>query len=314
MIKTSKLRNLVTGGAGFLGSHLIDRLLIKGEDVICLDNSFTGKKHNLKRWLNNPNLELIRHDVIEPINLEVDRIWHLACPASPVHYQFNPIKTSKTSFLGTYNMLGLARRVGARILLASTSEVYGDPEVHPQPENYRGNVNSLGPRSCYDEGKRIAETLCFDYNRMHGTEIRIIRIFNTYGPRMMPDDGRVISNFIVQALRGENLTLYGNGSQTRSFCYVDDLIEGMILHMNSKEMGPFNVGNPREFSIKELAEIIREKINPNLEFINKPLPLDDPVQRQPVIDLARNKLGWEPKIELEDGIDKTIRWFKNFLS
>ena len=314
MIKTSKYRNLVTGGAGFLGSHLIDRLLINGEEVICLDNYFTGKKDNLKRWLNNPNLELIRHDVIEPINLEVDRIWHLACPASPVHYQFNPIKTSKTSFLGTYNMLGLARRVGARILLASTSEVYGDPEVHPQPENYRGNVNSLGPRSCYDEGKRIAETLCFDYNRMHGTEIRIIRIFNTYGPRMMPDDGRVISNFIVQALRGENLTLYGNGSQTRSFCYVDDLIEGMILHMNSKEIGPFNVGNPREFSIKELAEIIREKINPNLEFINKPLPLDDPVQRQPVIDLARNKLGWEPKIELEDGIDKTIRWFKSFLS
>ena len=314
MIKTSKYRNLVTGGAGFLGSHLIDRLLINGEEVICLDNYFTGKKDNLKRWLNNPNLELIRHDVIEPINLEVDRIWHLACPASPLHYQFNPIKTSKTSFLGTYNMLGLARRVGARILLASTSEVYGDPEVHPQPENYRGNVNSLGPRSCYDEGKRIAETLCFDYNRMHGTEIRIIRIFNTYGPRMMPDDGRVISNFIVQALRGENLTLYGNGSQTRSFCYVDDLIEGMILHMNSKEMGPFNVGNPREFSIKELAEIIREKINPNLEFINKPLPFDDPVQRQPVIDLARNKLGWEPKIELEDGIDKTIRWFKNFLS
>ena len=314
MIKTSKYRNLVTGGAGFLGSHLIDRLLINGEEVICLDNYFTGKKDNLKRWLNNPNLELIRHDVIEPINLEVDRIWHLACPASPVHYQFNPIKTSKTSFLGTYNMLGLARRVGARILLASTSEVYGDPEVHPQPENYKGSVNTLGPRSCYDEGKRIAETLCFDYNRMHGTEIRIIRIFNTYGPRMMPDDGRVISNFIVQALRGENLTLYGNGSQTRSFCYVDDLIEGMILHMNSKEMGPFNVGNPREFSIKELAEIIREKINPNLEFINKPLPLDDPVQRQPVIDLARNKLGWEPKIELEDGIDKTIRWFKNFLS
>ena len=314
MIKTPKLRNLVTGGAGFLGSHLIDRLLINGEDVICLDNSFTGKKDNLKRWLNNPNLELIRHDVIEPINLEVDRIWHLACPASPVHYQFNPIKTSKTSFLGTYNMLGLARRVGARILLASTSEVYGDPEVHPQPENYRGNVNSLGPRSCYDEGKRIAETLCFDYNRMHGTEIRIIRIFNTYGPRMMPNDGRVISNFIVQALRGENLTLYGNGSQTRSFCYVDDLIEGMILHMNSKEIGPFNVGNPREFSIKELAEIIREKINPNLEFINKPLPLDDPVQRQPLINLARNKLGWEPKIELEDGIDKTIHWFKNVLS
>ena len=314
MIKTSNYRNLVTGGAGFLGSHLIDRLLINGEEVICVDNYSTGKKDNLKKWINNPKLELIRHDVIEPINLEVDRIWHLACPASPLHYQFNPIKTSKTSFLGTYNMLGLARRVGARILLASTSEVYGDPEVHPQPENYRGNVNSLGPRSCYDEGKRIAETLCFDYNRMHGTEIRIIRIFNTYGPRMMPDDGRVISNFIVQALRGENLTLYGNGSQTRSFCYVDDLIEGMILHMNSKEMGPFNVGNPREFSIKELAEIIREKINPNLEFINKPLPLDDPVQRQPVIDLARNKLGWEPKIELEDGIDKTIHWFKNILS
>ena len=314
MIKNSKIRNLVTGGAGFLGSHLIDRLLTNGEEVICLDNYFTGRKDNLKSWLNNPKLELIRHDVIEPINLEVDRIWHLACPASPVHYQFNPIKTSKTSFLGTYNMLGLARRVGARILLASTSEVYGDPEVHPQPENYRGSVNTLGPRSCYDEGKRIAETLCFDYNRMHGTEIRIIRIFNTYGPRMMPNDGRVISNFIVQALRGENLTLYGNGSQTRSFCYVDDLIEGMILHMNSEEIGPLNLGNPREFSIKELAEIIREKINPNLEFINKPLPLDDPVQRQPLINLARNKLGWEPKIELEDGIDKTIHWFKNILA
>ena len=304
--------HLVTGGAGFLGSHLIDRLMEGGDEVICLDNYFTGRKANITRWIGHPHFELIRHDVTEPIKLEVDRIWHLACPASPIHYQFNPVKTAKTSFLGTYNMLGLARRVGARILLASTSEVYGNPEVHPQPENYRGSVNALGPRSCYDEGKRIAETLCSDYNRMHGTEIRIIRIFNTYGPRMTPNDGRVISNFIVQALKGENLTLYGNGSQTRTFCYVDDLIEGMILHMNS-EIGPFNVGNPSEFSIKELAEMIREKINPNLEFINKPLPLDDPVQRQPVIDLAIKKLGWEPKIQLEDGIDKTIHWFKNNL-
>ncbi len=313
MLNQYKLRNLVTGGAGFLGSHLIDRLLKDGQEVICLDNYFTGKKENLKHWSENYNLELIRHDVTDPIKLEIDRIWHLACPASPVHYQFNPLKTAKTSFLGTYNMLGLARRVGARLLLASTSEVYGDPEIHPQPESYRGSVNTLGVRSCYDEGKRIAETLCFDYNRMHNTEVRIMRIFNTYGPRMMPDDGRVVSNFIVQALKGEPLTLYGDGSQTRSFCYVDDLIEGMILHMNSQEIGPFNIGNPTEFSIKELADIVKEKINPNLELIYKPLPSDDPLQRQPVIKLAKENLGWEPKIELNEGIDRTIEWFKKVL-
>ena len=313
MIKQYKYRNLVTGGAGFLGSHLIDKLLKDGQEVICLDNYFTGKKENLKDWSENSNLELIRHDVTDPIKLEIDRIWHLACPASPVHYQFNPLKTAKTSFLGTYNMLGLARRVGARLLLASTSEVYGDPEIHPQPESYRGSVNTLGVRSCYDEGKRIAETLCFDYNRMHNTEIRIMRIFNTYGPRMMPDDGRVVSNFIVQALKGEPLTLYGDGSQTRSFCYVDDLIEGMILHMNSEEIGPFNFGNPREFSIRDLAKIVREKINPNLDIVYKPLPSDDPIQRQPIIKLAKENLGWEPKIELNEGIDRTIEWFKKIL-
>ncbi len=303
-------RNLVTGGAGFLGSHLIDRLMNSGEEVICLDNYFTGRKSNLLQWVNHPNFEIIRHDVTEPIRLEVDRIWHLACPASPVHYQFNPIKTAKTSFLGTYNMLGLARRVGAKILLASTSEVYGDPEVHPQPETYRGSVNTLGIRSCYDEGKRIAETLCFDYQRMHDTEIRVMRIFNTYGPRMLPEDGRVVSNFIVQALLGEALTIYGDGSQTRSFCYVDDLIEGMIRLMNGSHSGPMNIGNPNEFTILKLAELIRKKINPKLELINKPLPQDDPLQRQPVINLAQNELSWEPKVDLEEGLDKTILWFK----
>ena len=256
-------RNLITGGAGFLGSHLTDRLMEGGEEVICLDNYFTGRKSNISKWIGHPCFELIRHDVTEPISLEVDRIWHLACPASPVHYQYNPIKTAKTSFLGTYNMLGLARRVGARLLLASTSEVYGDPEIHPQPESYRGCVNTIGIRSCYDEGKRIAETLCFDYKRMHDTEIRVMRIFNTYGPRMLPDDGRVVSNFIVQALRGEPLTLYGNGEQTRSFCYVDDLINGMIRLMNCNQTGPINIGNPTEFTIRQLAELIREKINPD---------------------------------------------------
>ncbi len=307
-------RNLITGGAGFLGSHLADKLMNAGQEVICLDNYFTGRKSNLKQWIGHPKFELIRHDVTEPITLEVDRIWHLACPASPVHYQFNPIKTAKTSFLGTYNMLGLARRVGARILLASTSEVYGDPEIHPQPESYRGCVNTLGIRSCYDEGKRIAETLCFDYQRMHNTQIRIMRIFNTYGPRMLPEDGRVVSNFIVQALRGKELTIYGDGQQTRSFCYVDDLIEGMILLMNGVHPGPINVGNPKEFTILELAEIIRKKLNPNLKFTNKPLPQDDPLQRQPVIDLAEKELGWEPKTNLEDGLEKTIEWFKSKLT
>ena len=305
--------HLVTGGAGFLGSHLIDRLMEAGEEVICLDNYFTGRKANIARWIGHPRFELIRHDVTEPIKLEVDRIWHLACPASPIHYQFNPVKTAKTSFLGTYNMLGLARRVGARLLLASTSEVYGDPEVHPQPESYWGSVNSIGVRSCYDEGKRIAETLCFDYQRMNGVEVRVARIFNTYGPRMLLDDGRVVSNFIVQALRGEPLTLYGNGSQTRSFCYVSDLIDGLIRLMNGSNSGPINLGNPDEFTIRQLAELVRMRINPDVQLIEKPLPEDDPQQRQPAIDLARQQLGWQPTVSLEQGLVPTIDSFRNLL-
>jgi len=305
------MRNLITGGAGFLGSHLTDHLMKAGEEVICLDNYFTGRKSNIAQWIGHPDFELIRHDVTEPIKLEVDRIWHLACPASPIHYQFNPIKTAKTSFLGTYNMLGLARRVGARLLLASTSEVYGDPEVHPQPESYRGSVNPIGIRSCYDEGKRIAETLCFDYKRMHNTEVRVMRIFNTYGPRMLPDDGRVVSNFIVQALKGEPLTLFGDGSQTRSFCYVDDLIDGMIRLMNSDHTGPMNIGNPDEFTIQVLARMVRDRINPDLEIVNKPLPQDDPMQRQPVIRLAMEALGWKPSIPLSSGLDRTIADFQS---
>ena len=305
--------HLVTGGAGFLGSHLIDRLMEDGDEVICLDNYFTGRKANIARWIGHPRFELIRHDVTEPIKLEVDRIWHLACPASPIHYQFNPVKTAKTSFLGTYNMLGLARRVGARLLLASTSEVYGDPEVHPQPENYWGSVNPIGVRSCYDEGKRIAETLCFDYQRMNGVEVRVARIFNTYGPRMLPDDGRVVSNFIVQALRGEPLTLYGDGSQTRSFCYVSDLIDGLIRLMNGDHTGPINLGNPDEFTIRELAELVRIQINPKLQLVEKPLPQDDPQQRQPAIDLAREQLNWQPTVSLEQGLAPTIDSFRNLL-
>jgi UDP-glucuronate decarboxylase len=308
------IRNLVTGGAGFLGSHLIDRLMEAGEEVICVDNYFTGRKDNVRHWIGHPRFELIRHDVTDPLRLEVDRIWHLACPASPVHYQFNPIKTAKTSFLGTYNMLGLARRVGARLLLASTSEVYGDPEVHPQPESYRGCVNTIGIRSCYDEGKRIAETLCFDYQRRHGTEIRVMRIFNTYGPRMLPDDGRVVSNFIVQALQGKPLTLYGEGSQTRSFCYVDDLIAGMMALMNGNDPGPINIGNPGEFTIRQLAELVRDRIDPSLPLTTQPLPQDDPLQRQPVIDLARRELGWEPKVSLEEGLEPTIAYFRERLA
>ena len=308
------IRNLVTGGAGFLGSHLIDRLMEAGEEVICVDNYFTGRKDNVRHWIGHPRFELIRHDVTDPLRLEVDRIWHLACPASPVHYQFNAIKTAKTSFLGTYNMLGLARRVGARLLLASTSEVYGDPEVHPQPESYRGCVNTIGIRSCYDEGKRIAETLCFDYQRRHGTEIRVMRIFNTYGPRMLPDDGRVVSNFIVQALQGKPLTLYGEGSQTRSFCYVDDLIAGMMALMNGNHPGPINIGNPGEFTIRQLAELVRDRIDPSLPLTTQPLPQDDPLQRQPVIDLARRELGWEPKVSLEEGLEPTIAYFRERLA
>ena len=308
------LRHLVTGGAGFVGSHLVDRLMHQGDEVICLDNYFTGRKDNIRQWIGHPSFELIRHDVTEPIKLEVDRIWHLACPASPVHYQFNPIKTAKTSFLGTYNMLGLARRVGARLLLASTSEVYGDPEVHPQPESYRGCVNTIGIRSCYDEGKRIAETLCFDYQRMHGVQVRVARIFNTYGPRMLENDGRVVSNFIVQALRGHPLTLYGEGTQTRSFCYVDDLVQGFLKLMEGEHAGPINLGNPGEFTIRQLAEFVRERINPALEFVFEPLPQDDPLQRQPVITLAQQQLGWNPSVPLAAGLDRTIADFRARLS
>ncbi len=307
------MRNLVTGGAGFLGSHLIDRLMENDQEVICLDNYFTGKKSNIRHWIGNKNFELIRHDVTNPIQLEIDRIWHLACPASPVHYQSNPIKTAKTSFLGTYNMLGLARRVGARILLASTSEVYGDPEIHPQHEEYKGSVNPIGIRSCYDEGKRIAESLCFDYRRMHNTEIRVARIFNTYGPRMVPDDGRVVSNFIMQALLNSPITIYGDGTQTRSFCYVDDLIEGLISLMNSKECGPINIGNPNEFTIKELANIVITKLSSKSKLTYLPLPQDDPLQRKPIIEKAKNKLNWEPKINLERGLEKTIKYFKEMI-
>ena len=307
---TNNKRNLVSGGAGFLGSHLIDKLMQNGEKVICLDNYFTGDKSNVSKWVNHPNFEIIRHDVTEPIQLEVDKIWHLACPASPIHYQSNPIKTSKTIFLGTYNMLGLARRVGADFLLASTSEVYGDPEINPQTEEYRGSVNTVGIRSCYDEGKRIAETLCADYQRMHNLNTRIIRIFNTYGPRMRCDDGRVVSNFIFQALQGKPLTIYGDGDQTRSFCFVDDLIKGMIKLMDSEIYTPVNVGNPHEFTIIELAEKIKKLINPNLSFIYKALPEDDPLQRKPDITKAINNLNWHPEISLDEGIKLTIDWFK----
>ena len=304
------MRNLVTGGAGFIGSNLIDKLLIKGEEVICLDNYFTGSKSNLSHLKENSNLEIIRHDITEPILLEVDRIWHLACPASPLHYQSNPIKTAKISFLGTYNMLGLAKRVGAQFLMASTSEVYGDPEIHPQSESYKGSVNTFGIRACYDEGKRIAETLCFDFNRMHNIDIRIARIFNTYGPRMLPNDGRVVSNFIVQALKKESLTIYGDGSQTRSFCFVDDLVEGIILLMNSNYIKPINIGNPSEFSIMELAELIQSKLKLNLDYRFESLPQDDPLQRKPDITLANKLLGWYPSINLNNGLDQTINYFK----
>ena len=303
--------NLVTGGAGFLGSHLIDRLMEKKEEVICIDNFFTGTKKNLIRWLDNSNFELIRHDITKPITLEVDKIWHLACPASPIHYQFNPIKTAKTSFLGTYNMLGMAKRVGAKFLLASTSEIYGDPEVHPQPESYRGNVNPIGIRSCYDEGKRIAETLSFDYKRAHDLDISVVRIFNTYGPRMLPNDGRVVSNLIMQGLKNEKMTLYGDGKQTRSFCYVDDLINGLIKLMNANISGPINLGNPKEITIIELAKIISNKLNISENFIFKDLPQDDPLQRNPVIEEAKEKLNWYPLIDLDQGLENTINYFRN---
>tara|TARA_Y200000002_G_scaffold365999_1_gene356526 strand:- start:476 stop:1402 length:927 start_codon:yes stop_codon:yes gene_type:complete len=307
------LRNLVTGGSGFIGSHLIKRLLNENQEVISLDNYFTGNKGNLENFNTDKNLKIIEHDVTDPIFLEVDRIWHLACPASPVHYQFNPIKTAKTSFLGTYNMLGLAKRVGAKILMASTSEVYGDPKVHPQPESYTGSVNTIGIRSCYDEGKRIAETLCADYKRIHNVNVSIARIFNTYGPNMLENDGRVVSNFIVQALKGESLTIYGNGLQTRSFCYVDDLIDGLVKLMDNNFMGPVNLGNPTEFSILELAEKISKKINPEINILFKPLPEDDPLQRKPIIEVAKRELNWEPKIDLNHGLDKTISYFRKIV-
>ena len=305
------MATLVTGGAGFLGSHLCERLLEQDKEVLCLDNFFTGRRRNVAHLLANPNFELIRHDVVDPLKAEVDRIYNLACPASPVHYQYNPIKTVKTSVMGAINCLGLAKRVGARVLQASTSEVYGDPEVHPQPESYRGNVNPIGLRACYDEGKRCAETLFFDYHRENKVDVRVVRIFNTYGPRMLPDDGRVVSNFIVQALRGEDITLYGDGSQTRSFCFVDDLIEAMMRTMEQEEtVGPVNIGNPVEFTIRELAEAVLGKIKTDSKIIEMPLPSDDPTQRKPDISLARKVLHWEPKVELSEGLDRTIPYFK----
>ena len=305
---------LVTGGAGFLGSHLCERLLEQGQDVVCMDNFFTGRRRNVAHLLENPRFELIRHDVVDPFKVEVDRIFNLACPASPVHYQYNPIKTVKTSVMGAINCLGLAKRVEARILQASTSEVYGDPEVHPQPEEYRGNVNPIGLRACYDEGKRCAETLFFDYHRENKVDIRVIRIFNTYGPRMLPDDGRVVSNFIVQALKGEDLTIYGDGSQTRSFCFVDDLLEGMMGVMEQeKTVGPVNLGNPTEFTIRELAEKVLEKVDSSSKLVEMPLPSDDPTQRKPDISLAKEVAGWTPGIELDEGLDRTIPYFRSIL-
>jgi UDP-glucuronate decarboxylase len=304
------MRILVTGGAGFIGSHLIDRLMEQGHDVLCLDNFYTGHKRNIEKWFDSPYFELIRHDITEPIRLEVDQVYHLACPASPIHYQFNPVKTIKTNVLGTLYMLGLAKRVKARLLLASTSEVYGDPDVHPQPEEYRGNVNCTGLRACYDEGKRVAETLAFEYHREHKVDIRIARIFNTYGPRMLKNDGRVVSNFIVQALERKPLTIYGDGSQTRSFCYVSDLVEGLIGLMNNDYIGPINLGNPGEYSILELAHIIRRMINPDMELVYKALPQDDPRKRQPDITKASIYLGWEPTISLREGLELTVRDFQ----
>ncbi len=309
------MRILITGGAGFLGSHLCDRLIKEGHSVICMDNFFTGSKNNVLQHLNNPNFELVHHDIVDPFSFEVDQIYNLACPASPVHYQHDPIKTLKTSVIGAINVLDLAKRVKARVFQASTSEVYGDPEVHPQTEDYRGNVNPIGPRACYDEGKRCAETLFFDYHRQNGVEIRVVRIFNTYGPRMMIDDGRVVSNFIVQALNGEDISVYGDGSQTRSFCYIDDLIDAFILMMNQNEIiGPVNTGNANEFTILELAEKLIKMTNSGSKIIFKPLPIDDPLQRRPNNSLAKNKLGWKASIELEEGLSKTIEYFESFLN
>ncbi len=306
---------LITGGAGFLGSHLTERLLRDGNEVLVVDNFFTGTKQNLSHLIHNPNLEIMRHDVTFPLYIETNQIYNLACPASPVHYQHDPVQTTKTSVHGAINMLGLAKRTKARILQASTSEVYGNPEVHPQPESYWGKVNPIGIRSCYDEGKRCAETLFFDYHRQHSLDIKVVRIFNTYGPRMHPNDGRVVSNFIVQALQGENITIYGDGQQTRSFCYVDDLINGLVLMMNSEDefTGPVNIGNPSEFTILELAETVLKLSKSKSKIIYKALPSDDPKQRQPVIELAKEKLSWKPKVNLEDGLKETISYFEKII-
>lgn len=308
-------RILVTGGAGFIGSFLCEKLLEAGNDVVCIDNLFTGQKDNIRHLMDNPYFEFIRQDILEPIYVECDQIYNLACPASPIHYQYDPIKTGKTSVIGALHALGLAKRCHARILQASTSEVYGDPEVHPQPESYRGCVNPIGVRSCYDEGKRMAETLFFDYYRQHQVDIKVVRIFNTYGPRMRPDDGRVVSNFIVQALHNDDITIYGNGNQTRSFCYVNDLVDGMIKMMGSREgfTGPVNLGNPCEYTMIQLAEMIINETGSKSSIVYKPLPQDDPVQRKPVIDLAQKELGWNPKIGLEEGLRKTIQYFRQML-
>jgi UDP-glucuronate decarboxylase len=308
-------RALVTGGAGFLGSHLCERLVSEGHDVLCIDNFFTGSKANVSHLLGKPNFELMRHDVTFPLYVEVDRIFNLACPASPVHYQYDPLQTTKTSVLGAINMLGLAKRTKARIFQASTSEVYGDPEVHPQPESYWGKVNPIGIRSCYDEGKRCAETLFFDYYRQYNLDIKVARIFNTYGPRMHPNDGRVVSNFIVQAIKGEKITIYGDGQQTRSFCYVDDLIEGFVRLMNTEPgcTGPVNLGNPGEFTMLELAEKVIKNVGGKSKLAFHPLPQDDPKQRQPNISLAKEKLGWEPQVSLDDGLKRTVEYFRNLL-
>lgn len=307
---------MITGGAGFIGAHLCERLLKDGHDILCVDNFFTGSKRNVSHLFGNPHFELIRHDVTFPMYVEVDQIYNLACPASPVHYQHDPVQTTKTSVHGAINMLGLAKRLKARIFQASTSEVYGDPEIHPQPENYWGRVNPIGPRSCYDEGKRCAETLFFDYHRQHNIDIKVVRIFNTYGPRMHPNDGRVVSNFIVQALKGEDITIYGSGQQTRSFCYIDDMIEGfsMVMNTDSGFIGPVNLGNPVEFTILELAEKVLQFVGSKSKLVFMPLPIDDPKQRQPDITLAQEKLGWIPTVNLEDGLKETVHYFRILLN
>jgi UDP-glucuronate decarboxylase len=311
----SRLRVLVTGGSGFIGSHLCDRLLAEGHDVLCVDNYYTGRRQNIEHLLSNPRFEALRHDITHPLYVEVDQIYNLACPASPVHYQFDPVQTLKASVHGAINMLGLAKRVKAKIFQASTSEVYGDPQVHPQPESYWGHVNPLGPRACYDEGKRAAETLFFDYHRQHKVRIKVARIFNTYGPRMHPNDGRVISNFIVQALRGESITIYGSGEQTRSFCYVDDLVNAIVRLMSLDDafVGPVNLGNPNEFTIRELAELILQLTESRSQLVFRPLPVDDPRQRQPDISLAREKLQWTPTMELREGLTRAIAYFSSII-